>query len=71
MAAVGQLSRVLLRSALTQSRRQFSAAAAEHGEHSGTCVVITRCSSLVRFIQTPVCSCGDLVSLATGRRLGL
>lgn len=36
MAALGQLSRVLLRSALTQSRRQFSAAAAEHGEHSGT-----------------------------------
>eukprot|EP00066_Takifugu_rubripes_P008450 XP_003974636.1 PREDICTED: cytochrome c oxidase subunit 6A, mitochondrial [Takifugu rubripes] len=34
MAALGQLSRVLLRSALTQSRRQFSAAAAEHGEHS-------------------------------------
>lgn len=36
MAALGQLSRVLLRSALTQSRRQFSAAAGEHGEHSGT-----------------------------------
>ncbi|XP_003974636.2 cytochrome c oxidase subunit 6A1, mitochondrial [Takifugu rubripes] len=34
MAALGQLSRVLLRSALTQSRRQFSAVAAEHGEHS-------------------------------------
>lgn len=52
MAAVGQLSRVLLRSALTQSRRQFSAAAAEHGEHSGTCVVLTRYSFLVRFIQS-------------------
>lgn len=46
MAAVGKLSRVLLRSALTQSRRQFSAAAAEHGEHSGRCVVLARCSFL-------------------------
>lgn len=35
MAALGRLSRVLLRSALTQSRRQLSAAVAGHGEQAG------------------------------------
>ncbi|XP_068167129.1 cytochrome c oxidase subunit 6A1, mitochondrial [Antennarius striatus] len=34
MAAVGRLSRVLLRSALAQNRRQLSAAASAHGEES-------------------------------------
>lgn len=35
MAALGRLSGAVLRSALTQSRRQLSASAAEHGEDSG------------------------------------
>lgn len=35
MAALGRFSGVLLRSALTQSRRQLSAAVAGHGEQTG------------------------------------
>ncbi|CAI5651032.1 cytochrome c oxidase subunit 6A, mitochondrial [Oreochromis aureus] len=35
MAAFGRFSQVLLRSSLTQTRRQLSAAAAGHGEQSG------------------------------------
>lgn len=35
MAALGQLSRTLLRSAVAQGRRNFSAAAAGHGEQAG------------------------------------
>ncbi|XP_075881729.1 cytochrome c oxidase subunit 6A1, mitochondrial [Nelusetta ayraudi] len=34
MAALGQLSRTLLRSAVAQGRRNFSAAAAGHGEQA-------------------------------------
>ena len=35
MAALGRLSQALLRSSLTQSRRQLSASAHKHGEQSG------------------------------------
>lgn len=35
MAALGRLSQALLRSSLTQSRRQLSASAHDHGEQSG------------------------------------
>ncbi|XP_070820624.1 cytochrome c oxidase subunit 6A1, mitochondrial [Chaetodon trifascialis] len=34
MAALGRLSQALLRSSVTQTRRQLAAAAAEHGEQS-------------------------------------
>lgn len=58
MATVGRLSRALLRSALTQSRRPFSAAAAaEHGEHTGACVALTRGSFSAGCLQS---SYGDL-----------
>ena len=52
MAAIGNLSRVLLRSALAQSRRQFSANAATHAEHSGTYVVLICSLYLVWYIQS-------------------
>ncbi|XP_008274888.1 cytochrome c oxidase subunit 6A1, mitochondrial [Stegastes partitus] len=41
MAALGRISQTLLRSSLTQTRRQMSAAAAGHGEQAKTWKILT------------------------------
>lgn len=82
MAALGRLSRVLLRSALTQSRRQLSAAVAGHGEQAGNSSALcfnppgwrTFCSvyldsNVFLLWQWPCCTSASRLALAANSSL--
>lgn len=68
MAAVRRVSQALLRSALSQSRRQFSAAAAGgHGEQAGKCGTLLKPTSEFNVRRVSTNASFSTVTLLTER----